>query len=82
MNDQVIAIPALLDGAIRTRSQMLLVVLASASIVIEAELLTGIPLSSNLYLWTAPAWLAWYLLACSTANQPAHEPKIHQPMAQ
>jgi hypothetical protein len=82
MNDQVIAIPALLDGAIRTRSQMLLIVLASASIVIEAELLRGIPLSSNLYLWTAPAWLAWYLLACSTANQPAHEPKIHEPMVQ
>jgi hypothetical protein len=33
--------------------------------LIEAELLNGIMLSSNLYLWTAPAWLLWYLLASS-----------------
>ena len=63
ITDQVIAIPSLLDGAIRTRSQILLVLLATASIVIEAELLRGVPLASYLFLWTAPAWLAWYLSA-------------------
>lgn len=63
ITDQALVIPALLDGAFRSRSQILLVVLAAASILIEAELLSGIPLYSNLYLWTAPAWLAWYLLA-------------------
>ena len=68
ISDQVLVIPALLEGAIRTRSQSSLVILAAASIVIEAELLSGIMLASNLYLWTAPAWLAWYFLACSTAN--------------
>jgi Glycosyltransferase family 87 len=63
ITDQAIAIPALLEGAIRTRSQVLLVALAAASIVIEAELLSGIILASNFYLWTAPACLVWYLLA-------------------
>jgi hypothetical protein len=62
ITDQALAIPALVAGAIRTRSQLLLVALAAASIAIEAELLNGIMLSSNLYLWTAPAWLVWYLL--------------------
>ncbi len=68
ITDQALAIPALLYGAFRTRSQILLVVLAAASIVIEAELLSRIPLSSNLYLWTAPAWLAWYLLATESVR--------------
>ena len=70
ITDQAIAIPALLDGAFRTRSQILLVAIAAASIVIEAELLSGIILASNLYLWTAPAWLAWYLLATAIRNRP------------
>ena len=69
ITDQAIAIPALIDGAIRTRSQVLLVVLAAASVAIEAELLSGIMLASNLYLWTAPAWLAWYLLAITWGNR-------------
>jgi hypothetical protein len=69
ITDQALAIPALVAGAIRTRSQFLLVVLAAASIAIEAELLNGIMLSSNLYLWTAPAWLAWFLLASRRAGE-------------
>jgi hypothetical protein len=76
ITDQALAIPALVAGAIRTRSQILLVILAAASIVIEGELINGIMLSSNLYLWTAPAWLAWYLLATLTPmrsqNQSIH----------
>jgi hypothetical protein len=63
ITDQALAISALIAGAVRTRSQLLLVLLAVASIAIEAELLSGTMLSSNLYLWTAPAWLAWYLAA-------------------
>jgi hypothetical protein len=63
ITDQAFAIPPLVHGAIRTRSQVLLVALAAASIVLEIELLSGIILASNFYLWTAPAWLAWYLLA-------------------
>lgn len=77
ITDQSIAIPALLDGAFRTRSQILLVILAAASVVVEAELLGRVVLASNLYLWTAPAWLAWYLLACASAGPSSidHEPR-------
>ncbi|HEV2486822.1 MAG TPA: glycosyltransferase family 87 protein [Terracidiphilus sp.] len=75
ITDQVLVIPPLLDGAIRTRSQILLVILAAASIVIEAELLGGVILASNLYLWTAPAWLAWYLLARNSVSEPSIESK-------
>jgi hypothetical protein len=69
ITDQALAIPALLQGAIRTRSQILLVAIAAASVVIEVELLSGIMLTSNLYLWTAPAWLLWYVLARSLTIQ-------------
>jgi hypothetical protein len=61
--DQALAIPALLDGAYRTGSQHLLTALALASVLIELELVSGIKIPSALYLWTAPAWLAWYLMA-------------------
>ena len=75
ITDQVLAIPALLEGAILTRSQILLVILAAASIVLEAELLGGVILASNFYLWTAPAWLVWYLLARASASKPSIETK-------
>jgi hypothetical protein len=68
--DQVIAIPALLQGAYLTSSKILLAILALASLTIEIGLVCGIKLPSALYLWTAPAWLAWYLFAQATARQP------------
>jgi hypothetical protein len=46
-----------------TRSRTLLVVLALASIAIEAELMAGVVIHSAQFLWTAPFWLTWYLLA-------------------
>ncbi|MDR3750942.1 MAG: glycosyltransferase 87 family protein [Terracidiphilus sp.] len=65
--DQGLAIPALLHGAYRTRSQGLLAALALASVAIEIELVSGIKIPSAFYLWAAPAWLLWYLLACAYA---------------
>jgi Glycosyltransferase family 87 len=61
--DGGLAIPALLQGAYLTRSRALLVALAVASLTVEVQLVAGIKVTSPLYLWTAPAWLAWYLLA-------------------
>jgi len=61
--DQCLAIPALLDGAYATRSRNLLAVLALAILVMDVEMVCGVRVTSPLYLWTAPAWLAWYLLA-------------------
>jgi hypothetical protein len=68
--DQPLAIPALLQGAYLTRSKTLLVVLAFASLLIEIELVGGVDILSAFYLWTAPVWLAWYLIATgSTSTQ-------------
>jgi hypothetical protein len=61
--DQGLAIPALLHGAYRTRSQGLIAAFALVSVAIEIELVCGIRIPSALYLWAAPAWLLWYLLA-------------------
>jgi hypothetical protein len=63
--DQALAIPALLHGAYLTRSRVLLALLALASVLVEAALVTGFKVTSPLYLSTAPLWLAWYLFARS-----------------
>ena len=59
--DQVVLIPALLYPLYQTRSRLPVFVFASMSAIIE---IAGQPLTSfSLYLWTAPAWLLWYLWA-------------------
>jgi hypothetical protein len=68
--DDCLAIPSLLQGAYLTRSRILLGVLALASVLIVSELVAGVKISSAYYLWTTPAWLAWYLFACATARGP------------
>jgi hypothetical protein len=67
--DQVVAIPALLQGAHVTQSRILLTLLALASLAIEIGLVCGIKLPSAFYLWTAPAWLAWYLFALASKRR-------------
>jgi hypothetical protein len=70
--DQAILIPALLHAVYLTRSRSLVAILALASAAIEVGILRGPPVMySALYLWTAPAWLAWYLYAI---RGPAAEP--------
>lgn len=60
LTDQVLAIPALLLVSRRANfSQLLTLALVSAAI--EIAILCGIYMHSAFYLWTAPAWLAWYL---------------------
>ena len=62
--DQVVLIPALLHGLYHTRSRLLIAVFASISALIEIANFQGVPLISfPLYVWTAPAWLLWYLVA-------------------
>jgi hypothetical protein len=68
--DQVLAIPALLLGAYAARSRHLLTAIALVNIPIVIALVCGIKIISAFYLWTAPAWLAWYLLARGSANEP------------
>lgn len=63
INDQCLALPALLLAASRTRSQLLLAGLGAACFAIEIQVFATNNLGSWLYLWPAPAWLAWLLLA-------------------
>ncbi len=67
--DGVLAIPALLQGAYLTRSRLLLIILAVSSLLVEVELVSGASVISALFLWMAPAWLAWYLAARSLAKK-------------
>jgi hypothetical protein len=77
--DQALAVPALLQGAYRTRLRTLPIILAFASLLIQIELGCGINVWSVSYLWTTPAWLAWYLLACaSKRRQQASESQRQQ----
>ena len=70
--DQAVLIPALLYGLYCTRSRSLVSLLALMSAAIEIEILGGVPLlNSVFYLWTAPAFLVWYLLA--TKREPGKE---------
>ena len=62
--DQCLAVPALLEGAYTTRSRYVILALALAILVADAELCV-VRITSLLFLWTAPAWLAWYLVARS-----------------
>lgn len=67
--DQAILLPALLQAVFVTRSRALLAALALASAVIEIGPLGGMPIfQSPFYLWTAPAWLVWYLCAMRAAD--------------
>ena len=62
--DQAILLPALFGGVYLTRSRTVITTLALASAIIEVANFRGIPvLHSAFYIWTAPAWLAWYLYA-------------------
>jgi len=74
--DGGLAIPALLEGIYATRSRILLVVLAIASLMIEVELIWGVKVASAFYLWTAPAWFAWYLLAHAASGHPKSKPGV------
>jgi uncharacterized membrane protein (UPF0127 family) len=62
--DQAILLPALLHAAYLTRSRSSIAILALGNCVVQVGIFTGLPLlHSTFYLWTAPAWLAWYIYA-------------------
>jgi hypothetical protein len=71
LTDQVLAVAALMWAAYRT-SRGSLLALALASSAIEVAMFCNIYMHSAFYLWTAPAWLAWYLFAMRNAGEPAN----------
>jgi hypothetical protein len=68
--DQVVAIPAVLEGVYLTRSSTMLVILALASGLVLVDSVWGVNFFSPFNLLTAPAWLAWYLIVCALAKRP------------
>jgi hypothetical protein len=69
--DQGLVIPALLRGAFLTRSQNLLIALAFLSSLVEIALYRSISHPPDLFLWTywtVPAWMIWYLVACTPSD--------------
>ncbi|MGO9777608.1 MAG: glycosyltransferase 87 family protein [Terracidiphilus sp.] len=71
--DQGIVIPALLQGVFLTRSRNLLIALASLSALVEIAIFRSLTYPAAMHrwmYWTAPAWLAWYLVARAMAREP------------
>jgi hypothetical protein len=68
--DQPVLIPALLHGLYLTRSRSAIAVFALMSAAIEIASFRGLDhlLHTSFYLWTAPAWLAWYLCSVRAAQ--------------
>jgi hypothetical protein len=76
--DQAVLIPALLHAAYFTRSRNVLGIFALASAAINIGALRGMALlHSEFFIWTAPAWLAWYLYATKVGDATAvYEPSV------
>jgi len=76
--DQSLALPALLFAACRTQSRTLLAVLGLLYLAIEVQPLFFPEPETALYLWTAPAWLIWFVFARSS---PRSEAAAQNPVA-
>jgi hypothetical protein len=63
INDQCLALPALLFAASRTTSRRMPGMLGGLCFLLALQVFTVGHLNSAWYLWPAPAWLAWYLFA-------------------
>jgi hypothetical protein len=66
--DQSLALPAVMVGATRTRSRLLLSLLAIIYMLIEIQI-NHFDLHSPAYLWIAPAWIIWYLFAIASTRE-------------
>jgi hypothetical protein len=70
--DQVLVVPALMQGIYRSRSRIFLVALALLTVLVEFALIAIIWKPAALYtwtLWSAPAWVIWHLLATHAGKQ-------------
>jgi len=62
--DETILVPAILAGLYRaSNAGRSLIPFGCVAGLALLEVFLNVPLPSGLYLWTAPAWLAWYLYA-------------------
>lgn len=72
--DQCLVLPALLHAAYGNRRNGMLIALSLMIFVADMEL-GAVKVVSPLWLWTAPAWLGWYL-AAGMKNWPAAKADI------
>lgn len=73
--DQCLVMPALLHGAYTARSRNWLIVLAL--LILAADIQIGfVKVISPLWLWTAPAWFAWYMMTRSPVAQTGHSANV------
>jgi hypothetical protein len=61
--DEVMVLPAMLAALYATKNLRMVLLFSLLSAVALAEFFAGAKLTSAYFIWTAPAWLAWYLLA-------------------
>lgn len=77
--DQGLAIPAVMDAGYSTHRRWLITVMGAAIAILDVQL-CYMKIVSISYLWTAPAWLVWYLMAtsvpASAADRRADEGKL------
>jgi hypothetical protein len=78
--DQSLAMPAVLHGVYTTRKRALLVILSSLLALVGVEA-AFVRIISPYYLWTAPAWLIWYLVARAFSDRRAVSVPIERPSA-
>lgn len=75
--DESVLLPAVLTGVFRAResgrSLVPIALIAGAALV---ELNTSVSIMSRAYLWTTPAWLAWYLYATRKKEAPSPAPAL------
>jgi hypothetical protein len=72
--DEAILLPVILAGLYKASNRLLLA-FASFAAVALLEVLTGVNINSGFYLWTAPAWLAWY----HCATKPSYAMNVYDP---
>jgi hypothetical protein len=67
--DQTLAIPAILFAVSRKPSPIWMYALALIYLLIEFQIGFHVELHSRAFLWIAPAWIVWYLLARASARK-------------
>ncbi len=73
INDQCLALPALLFAASGSRSRRLAGTFGAFCLVLALQVFVIGRLYSAWYLWPAPAWLVWYLFARASARRSVAE---------
>jgi hypothetical protein len=70
--DEAIVLPALLNSVLKAQSAgKSLIPLLVICVAALAEVLFEVPPVSAYFIWTMPAWLAWYLYATHESRSPA-----------